>query len=58
MLPRVGGEIAHPLVIDVVGPARLDETVEGAVDQDVAQMKGIENAGITDRGGRVRWSAG
>jgi hypothetical protein len=32
--------------MDVVGPACFDETVEGALDQDVAQVEGIENAGV------------
>ncbi|WP_425287381.1 hypothetical protein [Paramesorhizobium deserti] len=37
--------------MDVIGPARLDETVEGALDQDVARMEAIEDAGIIDRNG-------
>lgn len=36
----VRGDIAHPLIMYVVGPARLDEPVEGALDQNVAQVEG------------------
>jgi hypothetical protein len=37
----------------IVGPARLDETVEGVLDQKVAQVEGVEDAGIVDRDGRI-----
>lgn len=49
---RTGDQIAYPFAMDVVSPARIDQTVEGALDQNIAQVEGIENAGIVDRDGR------
>jgi hypothetical protein len=40
--------------MDIVGPASLDEAIEGALDQDIAQVEWIEDAGIIDRDGRFR----
>ncbi|MDL2406219.1 hypothetical protein PY650_11205 [Rhizobium calliandrae] len=42
----VGSKIPHPLAMNIVGPARVDQAIEGALDQDIPQTKGIEDAGI------------
>jgi hypothetical protein len=41
------GEIAHPLTVNIVCLSCFDQAVEGALDQDVAQVEGAEDAGIT-----------
>ena len=51
---RIGGQIAYPFRVNVVGPARGDQAIEGALDQQIAQMEGIEDAGVVDRDGRSR----
>jgi hypothetical protein len=34
--------------VDRVRPARLDKTVDCGLDDDIPEMKGIENAGVED----------
>lgn len=51
---RIGGQVAHPFSVDIIRPARIDQAVERALDQDIAQMEGVENAGIKDRDRRPK----
>lgn len=51
---RVGGQIAYPFGGDVIRPALVDQAVERALDQDIAQMGEVENAGIKDRDRRLK----
>jgi hypothetical protein len=46
-------EATNPLIVDIVGPARIDKTINGALDQEIAKMKWIENASVVDCDGRL-----
>jgi hypothetical protein len=39
-------KITNPFVMDIIGPARIDETVDRALDQNIPQMKGVQNTGV------------
>lgn len=41
-------EIANPLIMDVIGPARVDKAINGALDQDISQIGGEQNAGVVN----------
>jgi hypothetical protein len=37
-------EITNPLIMNLIGPTGVDKPVDRALDQKVANMKGVENA--------------
>ena len=41
-------QVSDPFVMDFVCPARFDETIYGRLNDDVPEMKRIENAGVED----------
>jgi hypothetical protein len=45
---RVNSQVSDPFVVDRVCPARLDKTVDCDLNDDIPEMKGIENAGVED----------
>ena len=46
---RVCREIANPLFMDRVGPTGVDQSIDATLNQEIADMKGIQNAGVIDR---------
>jgi hypothetical protein len=47
-------QVADPFVVDRIRPSCGDEVVNGELDQEVSQMKGIQDAGIIDDDRRIR----
>lgn len=46
--------IPEPFVVAVICPMCLDQAVEGGLNNDVPEMKGIEDRGVEDRDRRLR----
>lgn len=44
----VGREITDPLVVDLIGPALVNQTIDAALNQEIAEMKGVEDAGVVE----------
>ena len=51
---RVSRQVPNPFVVDLVGPARLDQAVYGGLDDDVPEMEGVEDAGVEDGNRRLK----
>jgi hypothetical protein len=51
---RLGRQVPNPFVVDLIGPARLDQAVYGGLDDDVPEMKGVEDAGVEDGNRRLK----
>ncbi len=51
---RISRQVPNPFVVDLVGPARLDQTVCGSLDDDVPEMEGVEDAGVEDGNRRLK----
>jgi len=49
-------EAADPLIVNAVGPARAEDSLDADFQQDVPKRRGVEDAGVEHGGERIRGS--
>jgi hypothetical protein len=47
-------QVSHPFIMDLIRPARFDQPIDCGLNDDIAEMKGIQNAGVEDRDGGLK----
>jgi hypothetical protein len=47
-------EIADPLIVDPIAPARIDKPIDGALDEKIAKVEGIKDTGVINGDWRLR----
>jgi hypothetical protein len=47
-------QISNPLLLDRIGPARCDQPFHGELDQQISEMKWVEDASVIHDDGRIR----